>query len=176
MSDTMKGYMRADYTRQAGKITERESWLAAKQIETEATAREADRKERLARAMASTVATAGARGVSALEGSPLSILEQSVKAEEVATERDRYASELEKMTTIYRGRIAKMRAGSEAAWQEKEGRSGTFRKVFSIVSGVMGGGGMGNMGGSSTSSGGTGSGQSVGKMGSYQSQFTNRNM
>lgn len=151
MSDMNKGYMRADYTQAAGRIAGTESLLAAKQIETEATAREADRKERLARAMASTVATSGARGVAALEGSPLSILEKSVEAERVATERDRYASELEKMTTLYRGRIAKESAMAESKWQEKEGRSGTFRRIFSIVSTVKGGmGGAGQTGGNET--------------------------
>ena len=75
--------------------------VQAFEAETQATAeelgaqqREADRKSRLADALASQNARAGAAGIAAFEGSPLAILEADIEAERVATERDVFQTEL----------------------------------------------------------------------------------
>lgn len=91
----------------AGRAAARESELEAKQIELGVTQREADRKADLARAMASQTASAGARGVAAFEGSPLSVLQEDIRREEVATERDIFQSELAAMSAKARGKVAK---------------------------------------------------------------------
>lgn len=80
--------------RAAASAAEAEGKFAAKQEKLAATQRETDRKERLATAMASQTASAGARGVLAFEGSPLTILQEDIRKEEVATERDIFGSKL----------------------------------------------------------------------------------
>ena len=80
--------------RSAAAIERGEAEVAAKQEELGATAREADRKAQLARALASQRASAGAKGIAAFEGSPLTILEADIQAEKEATERDVFATEL----------------------------------------------------------------------------------
>lgn len=106
--------MEAQQKKKAGEIAAQEAEVAASQEEIGAVQREADRKERLARAMASQTASAGARGVAAFEGSPLSILEADIAAEETATERDVFMSELSAMTTRARGQVAKRSAETGA--------------------------------------------------------------
>lgn len=86
----------ADKAEREGKLNEQQQNLAATQ-------READRKGRLAKAMASSVASAGARGISAFEGSPLSIINEDIRRESVATERDRFSSNLAGITAKFRG-------------------------------------------------------------------------
>lgn len=76
-----------------------ESKVQAEQEELGAVQREADRKERLAIALASQNAAAGAGGVSAFEGSPLTILKEDIRREEVATERDVFSTKLSTLTT-----------------------------------------------------------------------------
>ena len=98
----------------AGKIAQIESEVAASQIELGAVSREADRKGRLARALASQTASAGSKGISAFEGSPLSVLEADIQAEKTGTERDVFSSELESMTTRARGVIARKQASAGA--------------------------------------------------------------
>ena len=83
-----------------------ESRLNAKQTELAATQREADRKGRLADALASQNASAGARNVAAFEGSPLTILNADLEAEKVATQRDKFSAELSSFTSRARGRVA----------------------------------------------------------------------
>ncbi len=75
-------------SRNAATAARQEGEFAAKQENLAAVQREADRKERLARAMASQTASAGSRGVAVFEGSPLSVLQEDVRREEEATERD----------------------------------------------------------------------------------------
>ena len=91
----------------AGRIAKAESETQAKAIELGAVQREADRKSDLARAMASQIASAGSRGISAFEGSPLAILEADIKAEQEATERDRFSTQLASLTERTRGKVAK---------------------------------------------------------------------
>lgn len=115
--------------RSAGKIAQMESETMAKQEELGVVQREADRKESLARAMASQTAAAGAKGISAFEGSPLSVLEADIAAEETATDRDAFMSKLSSLTTRAKGNIAK-----------KQTTSGAFTGLindFSMIPAVM---------------------------------------
>jgi len=107
--------MQAQETRTAGKIQRIEAETAAKQEELAVIQREADRKESLARAMASQTAAAGASGVSAFDGSPLSILQEDIRKEEEATQRDLFMTKLSTMTTRTRGTIAEKTAKSQAS-------------------------------------------------------------
>lgn len=88
----------------AADLTVLEGNIAAQQEELAATQREADRKERLATAMASQSASAGSRGVLAFEGSPLTVLQEDVRREEQATDRDRFNARLQAMTKKARSR------------------------------------------------------------------------
>jgi len=102
------GLIQASQQRSAGKIAEMEGKVQARQIETAAAAREADRKADLARAAASQSAAAGAGGIS-FEGSPLSVLQEDIRREGEATERDQLSSSLEAMSAKSRGKVARAR-------------------------------------------------------------------
>lgn len=132
MSSTQAGMTQSAYGKRAGKIEMREAELASRQIELEATAREADRKSQLAEMLAASIAQTGVAGVAAYEGSPLSVLEESIKAEGKDTQRDIYMSQLEALTERYRGRIAYQEARSIGRQAEKAGRSGTARSIMSF--------------------------------------------
>ena len=99
----------------AGEITKEESKVSAKQEELAATSREVDRKERLIQALASSAASAGARGIAAYEGSPLAILEADIDREAEATSRDAFQSTLAQKTIRSRGKIAQKQAKLGAA-------------------------------------------------------------
>lgn len=101
-------------TRAAGDIARGDSKVQAKQTELAATAREVDRKDRLASALASQNARAGAAGIAAFEGSPLTILQADIEREEVATERDIFSTELEAFTQRSRGSIAQKQSRAQA--------------------------------------------------------------
>lgn len=101
--------------RSAAKIQEGEAEVSAKSEEVAAIQREADRKGRLASAMASQTASAGARGISVFEGSPLAILEEDIRREEVATQRDIFQSRLGALTTRARGKIRSSQIKTGAA-------------------------------------------------------------
>ena len=102
--------MQASQKQKAGEIQKKESELAASQIELGAVQREADRKNLLARAIASQNAEAGARGIAAFEGSPLSVIESDIKRAETASQRDIFQSDLAALTTRTRGTIARQSA------------------------------------------------------------------
>ena len=102
-------------TREAGKIQEIEAKTMAKHEELAVVQREADRKEALARAMASQNAAAGAKNIAAFEGSPLTILQADIEAERVATERDITQSQIAQLATRARGTIAKRQASLMSA-------------------------------------------------------------
>ena len=104
-----------------------ESQIKSEQEDLGAKQREADRKERLAIALASQNATAGAKGVAAFEGSPLTILKEDVRREEVATERDKFSSSLASLTAKTRGQT-----------QAKSLRSQSLLTAGSAVAGVVG--------------------------------------
>lgn len=74
-----------------------EAEIAAKQEELAVKQREADRKDRLAGALATQNAMAGARGVAAFEGSPLTVLQDSIEREQLATERDTFSTRMQTM-------------------------------------------------------------------------------
>lgn len=80
--------------RSSAEVMTAEAETSAKGEELGAKQREGDRKGRLAAALASQNAQAGAKGVAAFEGSPLTILEADIAAEEEATERDIFQSNL----------------------------------------------------------------------------------
>ena len=105
----------ANQTRVAGDIAKGEAKVQARQTELAATAREADRKERLAEALASQNASAGARGIAVFEGSPLAILQADIEREEKATQRDIFSTELEAFTLRSRGSIGQKLARTQSA-------------------------------------------------------------
>lgn len=88
-----------------GDIALGESKVQAEQEELGAVQREADRKERLAIALASQNAAAGAGGIAAFEGSPLTVLREDVRREEQATQRDIFSTQLSSLTARSRGKI-----------------------------------------------------------------------
>lgn len=100
--------------RTAGKIAAGEAKVSAQQEELGAIQREADRKSRLATALASQTASAGARGISAFEGSPLTILDEDIQTEAVATQRDVFQSRLSALTQRARGSIRAKQLRQEA--------------------------------------------------------------
>ncbi len=82
-----------------------EAKVAAEQEDLGAKQREADRKERLSIALASQNAAAGAKGVAAFEGSPLTIMKEDIAREKTATERDIFSSQLASLTAKSRGKV-----------------------------------------------------------------------
>ena len=100
-------YTQSRLEKAAGRQAAREAEIVAKQEEVGAIQREADRKARLSEALATQSATVGASGIAAFEGSPLTILEESIKAEETATERDIYMTRLSAMSTRAKGQMEK---------------------------------------------------------------------
>ena len=100
--------------RAQGDVARGEAEIAAKAEEAAGVSREADRKGRLAEALASQNASAGASGVAAFEGSPLSVMKEDVRREKVATERDVFQTKLKAMTLKARGKIAQRQAKTGA--------------------------------------------------------------
>ena len=100
--------------RSQGSIARGESEVAAQAEEAAGVSREADRKSRLAEALASQNASAGASGIAAFEGSPLSVMKEDVRREKVATERDVFQTKLNTMTLRARGKIAERQAKTGA--------------------------------------------------------------
>jgi len=100
-------YQQSKIERAAGRQAAREAEIVASQEELGAIQREADRKARLSEALATQSATVGASGIAAFEGSPLTVLEESIKAEETATERDIFMTRLSAMSTRAKGQMEK---------------------------------------------------------------------
>ena len=100
-------YTQGKLEKSAGRQAAREAEIVAKQEELGAIQREADRKARLSEALATQNANIGASGIAAFEGSPLTVLEESIKAEETATERDLYMTRLSAMSTRAKGQMEK---------------------------------------------------------------------
>lgn len=90
-------------TNEAASAAERQGEVEAQAEEIAATQRESDRKERLAEAMASQTASAGGRGVLAFEGSPLAVLNEDMRKEEVATDRDAFNARISGLGSKIRG-------------------------------------------------------------------------
>lgn len=100
--------------RDIGKIQAGEAEVAAKSEEAAGVQREVDRKAQLAEALASQNAAAGAAGIAAFEGSPLSVMQEDVRRESVATERDVFQTKLKSLTLRSRGKIAERTAKAGA--------------------------------------------------------------
>jgi len=100
--------------RKAGQVQAQEAELSAQLEETAATQREVDRKGALARALATANAQSGAAGIRAFEGSPLTIIEESIRAEETATKRDVFNTRIAALVRRAGGRSAR-RAGNIGA-------------------------------------------------------------
>lgn len=100
--------------RAAGKIAEMEAKTAARAEDLAATQREVERKRALAEALASQNAMAGAGGIAAFEGSPLTILQEDIKRAETASERDLLETRLRKRAIRARGRVARKQANLSA--------------------------------------------------------------
>jgi hypothetical protein len=99
---------------QASRQAEQEE-LAARQQEVQVKQREADRKDRLASALATQNVMAGAKNIAAFEGSPLTILQDSIERERVGTERDRFSTELSTLALRSTSRSRKRMANINAA-------------------------------------------------------------
>lgn len=100
--------------RSQGKIARGEAEVAAKAEEAAGVSLEADRKERLAQALASQNAAAGASGIAAFEGSPLSVMSEDIRRESQATGRDEFQTKLRSMTLRAQGKIAERQAKTAA--------------------------------------------------------------
>ena len=86
--------------------------------------READRKERLVAALASANASAGARGIRSFEGSNLALINDALRKESVATQRDTFNTDL---------RVLAMRRGAKLR-SDSGKRANLFDTVGSLVS------------------------------------------
>ncbi len=115
----------ASGTKEAGKIQQIESETAAQAEELGATQREADRKGRLAEALASQVAGAGAAGISAFQGSPLTILQADIEAEHKATQRGIFETGLRAEAFRTRGKMG-------AKWAARQAKLGLLSSVGSM--------------------------------------------
>lgn len=113
----------------AGKASAKEAELSAQTAEIGAIQRETDRKERLATAMATANAQAGAAGIAAFEGSPLTILQQSIENEQTATERDQFNTRISALTTRARGQSAKTQSRIGAASSLLKGGARTAQLI-----------------------------------------------
>ena len=100
--------------RAQGDIARGESEVAAQAEEAAGVARESDRKSRLADALASQNAAAGASGIAAFEGSPLSVMNEDIRRADVATERDVFQTKLRSLTLKSRGKIAQRQSKTGA--------------------------------------------------------------
>ena len=118
--------------RSAAEIQRHEAETEAAGIELGAKTREADRKARLAEALASQNAMAGAKGVAAFEGSPLTILEADIATEKEATERDIFQSRLAATSTRLSGRVRErmMKMGANIGLLSNVGRMATQAAAF----------------------------------------------
>jgi len=98
----------------SGKIAQGQAEVQAKAEEAAGVSRESDRKARLAEALASQNASAGAAGITAFEGSPLSVMKEDIRREGQATERDVFQTKLRALTLRAGGKIARQQAKSQA--------------------------------------------------------------
>jgi len=106
----------AQFTQQraAGSIVRGEAEVSAKAEEAAGVQREADRKSKLADALASQNAQAGVGGIAAFEGSPLSVMQEDIRRESEATQRDVFQTELRAKTLRARGKVAETQARTRA--------------------------------------------------------------
>jgi len=115
-------------------IEEGQAEVAAKQEELRLVQREADRKDRLASSLAAQNAMAGAKGIAAFEGSPLTILQDSLQREQTASERDRFSTELDVLAR-------RTGARTKAKMAKISARLGLLQKGSSMMGSFGGSGG-----------------------------------
>lgn len=131
------------FAREESKVEEGQTRIAAKQEELGAVQREGDRKRRLAESLASQNASAGASGIAAFEGSPLTVLNEDIRREEVATERDL----MQTKGNILQHRISGVAAKSRGKFAMKSARTSANIGLLSDIgkgaaSASSGGGGL----------------------------------
>lgn len=114
--------------RAAASIQRGEAEIAAQAEETAAVQREADRKAALSSALATQIAGAGASGISAFEGSPLTLIEESIASEEQATQRDVFETKLQALTARSLGRIRErqIKTGANIGLLQDVGRTASM--------------------------------------------------
>ena len=91
-------------SRDQAKSIEREAKVANAQEDAARAAREADRQEELAAAISSQRASAAGRGISAIEGSPLAIMNEDVRRAKQAKQRDDFSTDVTKMANTFRAK------------------------------------------------------------------------
>jgi len=101
-------------TKAAGEMQRMEYEAQAELEELAATQQEGDRKARLAEAMASQVAGSGASGIAAFQGSPLTILQADMEAEQRATQRGRFQSGLAAEGFRMKGKVGEKMSAQQA--------------------------------------------------------------
>ena len=106
----------------AGRKKVQEAEVSAQIEEVAATQREADRKDALASALATANARTGTSGI-LFEGSPLTVLQETIRREETDTERDRFNTRISALTTRARGQTARGQAQLGAASSLLKGAS-----------------------------------------------------
>ena len=102
-------------------IVKQEGQLAAAQEDVAITAMEADRKMALADALASQRASAAGRGVSAFEGSPITVIDETARRSEIEGERNRFSSKIAKQAALYKSRSQASGIKSRAKLQLAKG-------------------------------------------------------
>jgi len=107
--------MSAAQKNEDAKFEQGQAEIAAQQQDLQVTQREADRKDRLATAMASQNAMAGASGISAFEGSPLTVLEDSMTRERTATQRDKFTTGMSSLAIRQTARARRLSQQRNAA-------------------------------------------------------------
>ena len=112
----------------AGEMAEAESKLQAEQIELDATQRERDRKERLNRALSTSIANVAASGV-AMEGSPMGSLKEMERLSEVEGQRSAFESRLAKVATRTRGRLTRQKSDATAGLTLAKGAVGAYSEL-----------------------------------------------
>lgn len=117
-------------TLEQGKAQRREAETQALAEEAAGVSREADRKARLSEALASQNAAAGAAGIAAFEGSPLTILKEDIKREQKATQRDIFQTQLAAKTLRARGKIAERQARTAGMLQFASATEEKAAKAF----------------------------------------------
>jgi len=104
----------------AAEASEQQYKTDVAQIELETTQRERDRKERLNRALATSIARSAAGGV-AMEGSPLANLKEMEKQSQVEGQRLALESRLAKMTAKTRSKMTATALRGQGAMGLAEG-------------------------------------------------------
>ena len=98
----------------ASKMAMRESKLEQKKIDLQGLSREAERKNELAKRLASANAMSGTKNIAAFEGSPLTVIKQMERDVGDVSKQDKFMTDLAKTTAKYRGKQQKAGYQSQA--------------------------------------------------------------